>query len=293
MDDFSLTALFYHVDEFCKQFEKQWDQILVENHPRSSHWWKTRQCRLSLSEIMTIAIWFHSSKYRTFKDFYLYHVQTSLKPFFPKVLSYSRFISLLKSLSFPLFVLQKSLEKASEGIAFIDSTLLSVCHIARASSHRVFKKIARKGKTSVGWFFGLKLHLVVNHQGEIISWMLTPGNVSDLTPVETLCRNLLGKLFGDRAYISQKLFKKLYEQGLQLITRLRSNMKNQLMDLWDKLILHKRSLIESVISQLKLQCQIDHHRHRSPVNFFVNLIGGLIAYSLKEDKPHLQAILAA
>jgi hypothetical protein len=243
--------------------------------------------------MMTIAIWFHCSKYRTFKDYYLSCVQITLNSFFPKGLSYSRFVSLLKSLSFPLFVLQKSLEKESEGIAFIDSTLLSVCHICRASFHRVFRNIARKGKTSVGWFFGLKLHLVINHRGEIISWMLTPGNVSDLTPVETLCQKLFGKLFGDRAYISQELFKILYEKGLQLITRLRSNMKNRLMDLWDKLILHKRSLVECVISQLKLQCQIDHHRHRSPVNFFVNLMGGLIAYSLKEDKPHLQEVLAA
>lgn len=293
MDEFSLVALFYHVDEFCKHFEKQWNQILIENQPQRSHWWKTRDCRLSLSEMMTIAIWFHCSKYRTFKDYYLYCIQTTLRPFFPKILSYSRFVSLLKSLSFPLFVLQKSLEKHSQGIAFIDSTLLSVCHIARASSHRVFRKIARKGRTSVGWFFGLKLHLVVNHQGEIVSWMLTPGNVSDLSPVESLCQKLLGKLFGDRGYLSQELFKTLYEKGLQLITRLRSNMKNRLIDLWDKLILHKRSLIESVFNQLKLQCQIDHHRHRSPVNFFVNLMGGLVAYSLKEDKPHLQQMLAA
>jgi hypothetical protein len=156
MDSSSLIALFYHVDEFCKQFEPQWNQILIELKPLRSHWWKTRKCRLSLSEMMTIAIWFHYSKYRTFKDYYLDCVQTTLKPFFPKLVSYCRLVSLLKSLSFPLFVLQKSLEKESEGVAFIDSTILSVCHICRASSHRVFKKIAAKGKTSTGWFFGVR-----------------------------------------------------------------------------------------------------------------------------------------
>jgi len=180
------------------------------------------------------------------------------------------------------------MEKESEGIAFIDSTILSVCHICRASTHRVFRKIASKGKTTTGWFFGMKLHLVINHRGEIISWMITSGNTSDLTPVETLCDKLMGKLFGNKGYISSKLFERLYEKGLQLITRLRSNMKNTLMDLWDKIGLHKRSLIESVICQLKLKCQIDHHRHRSPMNFLVNLVGGLVAYSLNEKKPNLQ-----
>ena len=121
--------------------------------------------------------------------------------------------------------------------------------------------------------------------------MLTPGNVSDLAVVDRLCQKLFGKLFGDKAYISSKLFKALYEKGLQLITRLRSHMKNVLMDLWDKVILYKRSLIESVIGQLKFNCHIDHHRHRSPVNFFVNLVAGLVAYSFQEDKPRLQKIL--
>lgn len=125
-----------------------------------------------------------------------------------------------------MFILQRSLEKVSEGIAFIDSTILSVCHICRSSSHRVFKKIAYKGKTTTVWFFGIKLHLVINHRGEVISWMLTSGNVSDLTSVESLCDKLMGKIFGNKGYISSKLFKKLYEKGLELITRLRSNIKN-------------------------------------------------------------------
>jgi hypothetical protein len=237
---------------------------------------------------MTIAIWFHQSRYRTFKDFYIYCVQTSLKSFFPKAVGYSRFVHLMKRIVFPLFVFQQSLQKASEGVAFIDSTILSVCHICRASSHKVFKKAAAKGKTTTGWFFGFKLHLIVNHRGELIAWQLTSGNVSDLTPVPVLSKGLLGKLCGDKGYISQKLFSALYEKGLQLITRLRSNMKNVLMDFWDKVLLRKRGLIECVINRLKLGCQIEHHRHRSPVNFFVNLVAGLTAYCCSSDKPTLE-----
>lgn len=228
---------------------------------------------------MTIVIWFHASKYRTFKDYYLYCVQG---------VSYSRFISLMKRVCFPLFAFQKTLEKNTRGIAFIDSTILSVCHICRSSSHRVFKKIAAKGKNSTGWFFGMKLHLVVNTKGEIISWMITSGNVSDITPVPRLCENLFGKLFGDKGYISSRLFQSLYEQGVQLVTRLRSNMKNMLMDVWDKIILYKRSLVESVIHQLQLGCQIEHHRHRCPINFFINLVSGLISYSLNETNPSIR-----
>jgi hypothetical protein len=227
---------------------------------------------------MTIAIWFHRSRYRTFKDFYLSCVQITLVKFFPKIVSYSRFVSVMKTIVFPLFIFQQSLHSSSKGIAFIDSTVLSVCHICRASSHKVFKKIATKGKTTTGWFFGLKLHLVVNHRGELIAWQITQGNQSDLTPVEFLTKGVLGKLFGDKGYISRKLFTALYERSLQLITRLRSNMKNALMDFWDKVLLRKRSLVESVISSLKLNCQIEHHRHRSPINFVVNLIAGLAAY---------------
>jgi hypothetical protein len=289
MDELALIELFCTVDNFCKSFEIEWQKIQI-SHTSSSRWWLTRVCQLSLSEIMTIAIWFHRSRYRTFKDFYLYCVQAALRKFFPKIVSYARFVSLMKRIVVPLFIFQQTLHKASDGIAFIDSTVLSVCHICRASSNRVFRKTAAKGKTTTGWFFGFKLHLIVNHRGELTAWQFTQGNVSDLKPVPTLTKNLLGKLFGDKGYISHKMFAILYERGLQLITRLRSNMKNVLMDWCDKLLLRKRGLVESVINNLKSSCQIEHHRHRSPMNFIVNLIAGLAAYCCNPNKPCLKEV---
>jgi hypothetical protein len=288
MDEDNLIRLFCLVDDFCKIFEPELNSIALEHYKPGSRWWTTRKSKLSLSEIMTIAIFFHSSGYRTFKHYYEYFVLEHLKPFFPALVSYRQFNKLLKRLVIPMIVLQKSLAGKMEGIGFVDSTTLSVCHICRASNHKVFRNFAKKGKSTTGWFLGMKLHIVINHKAEIVSWMLTPGNVDDRKPVPNLVKNLFGKIYGDRGYLGKELFDKLYSEGIQLITRLKSNMKNMLMDVFDKLVLYKRGLIESVNNKLKNGCQIDHHRHRSKLNFMTNLVSGLISYSLSSDKPHIE-----
>lgn len=137
------------------------------------------------------------------------------------------------------------------------------------------------------WFYGFKLHLVINDEGELLAFKLTAGKVDDRTPVPALTRGLFGKLFGDKGYISQKLFDALSEQGVQLITRLRRKMKNKFIPLFDKLLLRKRALIERVNDQLKNISHIEHTRHRSPVNFLVNLVAGLVAYTFQPKKPSL------
>jgi Transposase DDE domain len=130
------------------------------------------------------------------------------------------------------------------GIAFVDSTPLAVCHNRRIRAHRVFAGWATRGKTSMGWFYGFKLHLVVNDEGELLACCLTPGHIDDRRPVLQLMTRLFGQLFGDRGYISQALHDALLAQGLELLTKIRKNMKNRLMRLWDKLLLRKRALIE-------------------------------------------------
>ena len=217
------------------------------------------------------------------------YVLQYLRKEFPCCPSYNRFLELKSSVLFPLYCYLMSRNGNVTGISFIDSTSLIVCHIKRVYRHKVFKGLARKGKTSTGWFFGFKLHLIVNDKGELLGFMLTPGNVDDRTPVPKLVERakLFGKLFADLGYISANLFEKLFSKGIQLITRIRKNMKNQLMSLSDKLLLRKRGIIETIIDQLKNISQIEHTRHRSPVNFLVNLIGGLIAYTLQPKKPSL------
>jgi hypothetical protein len=250
---------------------------------------RQRERSLTLSEIMTIVIHFHQSQYRNFKAYYKEYVLKHLRSEFPNLVSYSRFVEFIPSALIPLSVFLRSACFGNcSGISFIDSTALDVCNNRRIAQHRVFEGLAERGKTSTGWFFGFKLHLVVNDRGEILNVMLTPGNVDDRKPVPDLVRNLFGKLVGDRGYISQPLFEELLSNfNLQLIVGIKSNMKNKLMPVFDKILLRKRSIIETIIDQLKNISQIEHSRHRSPMNFIVNLVCGLIAYCRQPKKPSL------
>ncbi len=283
----ALIQLFCMIDEFCKSAEPEWRAILIEHSQSKNREKAHRVPRLSVSEILTIVIHFHQSGYRTFKHYYNFYVCGYLKKYFPNLVCYSRIVQLMSHVLFPLFLFLQTILGICTGIAFVDSTLLTVCHNRRINSHKVFKKLAKRGKTSTGWFYGFKLHLIINDRGEILAYMLTGGNIDDRAPMKNLCRELFGKLFGDKGYISSKLFSELYENGVQLITRLKANMKNKLMPLWDKFLLRKRGLIESVHNRLKNGAQIEHHRHRSQWNFLVNLLSGLTAYEVNPTKPSL------
>lgn len=236
---------------------------------------------------MTIIIFFHVLRFRDFKTYYTSYVMPHLRDAFPNLVSYSHMVNLLKSVLVPLCAFLQTLKGEQTGIYFIDSTILKACHIKREKQHRVFNGMAKKAKSTMGWFFGFKLHLVINDKGEIMAFKLTAGNVDDRTPVPDLVKYLTGKLIGDKGYISQELFKKLFENGLQLVTRLKKNMKNKLMPLIDKILLRKRSLVETVNDQLKNISQIEHTRHRSIWNFMVNILGALAAYCLQPKKPSL------
>jgi hypothetical protein len=243
--------------------------------------------RLCLSEVMTIIVLFHASSYRNFKAYYTEQVMKHYAGAFPRLVSYQRFVELLPSALVPLCGYLQTRKGRCPGISFVDSTCLRVCHDRRIHSHKVFEGCARRGKTSVDWFFGLKLHLVINDRGALLALRLTPANTDDRHPVPELVKGLFGKLFGDKGYVSQPLFEALYDEGVQLVTRLKRGMKNRLLPLLDKIMLRKRALVESVMDQLKNISQIEHSRHRSVANCFVNLLGGLIAYTWREKKPSL------
>jgi hypothetical protein len=280
-----LTTLFYVVDEFTKSFEPEWRKHLVSSGEAK----RIKPCSLSMSEILTILIHFHQSDYRKFKNYYLDYVQGQLAGDFPGLVSYNRFVELMSGATAPLCMLLISL-LGQPGIAnYIDSTKLVVCHNRRIRRHKVFKGLAERGKSSMGWFFGFKLHITVNDQGQITSFLLTPGNTPDnnIPVVTKLVERLTGKLFGDKGYISSDLFRALWAQGVHLVTGIRRNMKNRLLPVMDKIMLRGRSIIETINDQLKNQEQIEHTRHRSPKNFLVNLLGGLVAYQLQPKKPAL------
>ena len=280
----SLLELFVNVDDFCQIFLPVWEKKLISDGSKQ----RRRTGQLRISEIMTILMYFHQSRYRNFKAYYTEHVCKHLRSEFPSLVTYERFVILMPSAFGPLSAYLKSLYGCCRGISFIDSTALEVCDPHRIHNHKVFEGVAERGKGSMGWFYGLKLHLVINDCGELLGGQITPGNVDDRQPVPVLCKGLFGKLIADRGYISQSLFEQLLETfNVQLITRLRKNMKNRLMPLLDKLLLRKRAIIESVVDQLKNISQIEHTRHRSPINAFINIIAGLIAYCHQPKKPSL------
>jgi transposase len=244
----SLEELFCSVDDFCQTFEPQWEQQLLGFGLQR----RKRRRSLSLSEIMTILIAFHQSGNRNFKTYYQQKVQTEWAADFPGLVSYHHFIEWVPSTLVPMCAYLRSCFGKCSGISFMDSTPLKVCHNRRIPQHKVFEGFAARGKTSVDWFFGFKLHLVVNDRGELLNIILTPGNTDDRTPVPKLLQQLFGKVFADKGYVSQKLAKHLLKTGgIQLITKLKRNMKQRLMPLSDRLMLRKRSIVETIIDQLK------------------------------------------
>ncbi len=280
----SVVELFCHVDDFWQQHGPLWRQPQLGRGVR-----RRRRARgLCESEVMTILILFHQSHYRDFKAFYTGYVCAHLRGEFPGLVSYTRFVEFIPTVLLPLCGYLKRCCGDCTGTSFIDATTLAVCDNRRIPQHQVFSGLAQRGKTSVGWFYGFKLHLVVNERGELLAIALTPGNVDDQHPVPDLVKTLFGKLFADKGYISQALFRQLFEDfGLQLITKLKKKMKNRLLSLADKLLLRQRAIPETIINQRKSISQIEHTRHRSFLNFMVYLLCGLIAYCLQPKKPSL------
>lgn len=209
---------------------------------------------------------------------------------FPKVVSYNRFVELEHEVAIPLAIfIKKVLLGKCTGISFVDSTPLRVCRNQRIHIHKTFKGIAQRGKCSMGWFFGFKLHLICNEKGELLNFMITPGDVDDRKPLDykAFVEVLYGKLVGDKGYIGKDLFQRLFVDGIQLITKLKNNMKGALMSVSDKLLLRKRAIIETVNDELKNIAQVEHSRHRSVENFVVNTLAALAAYCFFPKKPSI------
>lgn len=283
-----VIQIFCSIDDFCKEMT----QILNENAIESHNYIKrrNRKCKMSDSEVITIMVLFHLKGYRCLKHFYINHVKNHMQSEFPDTVSYNRFVELQSKSVLPMVIfLQTCCLGNCSGISFLDSTVLKACHYKREKQNKVFKGIAAKGRGTMGWFFGFKLHIIINERGEIIDFLITQGNVDDRQPLKdkTFHDRVFGKIFADRGYIGKDLFEKLFVDGIHLITKIKKNMKNALMHIYDKILLRKRAVIESVNDILKNQCQIEHTRHRSFDNFITNLISGLIAYAFYPTKPNI------
>jgi hypothetical protein len=277
------VVLYYHVDEFCKIYEQEITEIFLPANREAR-----RKGLMIPAEVITLRIMYHTSGYKTLKDFFLRN-RVELISYFPRLVSYNRFVELCRDLAFPCLVFAKvCCTIKSDGISYVDSTKLEVSNIRRASSHKTFAGMATKGHTSMGWFFGFKLHLITNMFGYVIDFDITAGNVADnnASLIRKLTKKLTGKLFGDRGYLLNKnLFEELFSRGLTVITKIRSNMKPRLMAIEDKVALQKRGISETIIGVLKEGLNLEHSRHRNPYAFLVHIASTLIAYFFRPNKP--------
>lgn len=279
-----VTEIFVLTDEFCNEFIQTVALHSLGNKPK-------RKPKMSQSEVITIMVLFHFGSFKNLKHFYLFYVQKHMKSEFPNTVSYNRFVELLQSstLTMTLFLKTCCLGECT-GISYIDSTPIRVCKNKRIPRHKVFEGIAQRGKSTMGYFFGFKLHFVINDKGEILNFVLTPGNTDDREPLKNkkFVEQIKGKLYADKGYVSQKLTEILFVDGLHLITHIRNNMKNIIMEMKDKILLRKRSVIETINDELKNICSLEHSRHRSFENFITNTISALIAYSFFPKKPAIK-----
>lgn len=286
LSDGKITEIFCMADDFCKYFNETVKKHTLEDGKKH----RNKPNRLSDAEIITILVIFHMGGYKCLKHFYINHICKNCTHLFPKTVSYNRFVELEKEVLFPLVVFVKHvLLGKCTGINFVDSTPLRVCRNQRIHCHKVFKGFAMRGKCSMGWFFGFKLHLIINEKGEILNFMLTPGDIDDREPLkyENFVKEIYGKLVADKGYISKELFNELFVNGIQLVTKIKNNMRNCLMSVADKVLLRKRALIESTNDELKNIAQIEHSRHRSVSNFFVNAVAAIAAYCYFPKKPSI------
>lgn len=291
-----LISQFIEIDDFVNMFEPFLQKKMLECADKGKK--RNRKTALHMSEIMTILAMYHQSGYKCFQYYYEHQVLKNWRCYFPELVSYGRFVSLIprSTIYMSAFALSKCWQSPRTGYYYVDSKKLPVCDNLRIHSNKVFKGVAQRGKSSCGWFYGLKLHLVINHLGDIVNFVVSPANVADnnkqLLPV--LLQRLQGKCYGDKGYMTT-LFEEFLAQGLELITKVRKNMDAKLVEVQDKQRLLKRGVIESVNDLLMTVMDVDHTRHRSPVNAVTHILGGIIAYSFYPDKPHaiLERMLTA
>ena len=284
-----VIEIFCIIDEFDKNLNAELAKNLqLPSCDGNGKRYRNSKGRLSEREIMTILVCYHFGTYRNFKEYYLNCIRGQFRQEFPDTVSYNRFVELMPRVFFKMMIFMKlyAFGKCS-GISFVDSAMIPVCHNVRRYFNKVFKGLAKDGKGTMGWCHGFKLHLLCNDSGEVITFCLTVANVDDRDSRvwEVFTKEIYGKMFADRGYIKKELFEHLFDQGIHLVHGLKTNMKNKLMPMWDKILLRKRCIIECINELLKNKANLVHSRHRSIHNFMMNLCSALTAYSFFDNKP--------
>jgi hypothetical protein len=275
---------FCQFDDFCQAFDPHWEALLLRQVAQPG---KKRgpQAGLADSETMTILVVCHSSQFSNFKAFHEGVALTLLRSALPKAPCYARFIALTHHVWVPLTVFLLTRMGRKTGIYCVDSTPLPVCQPRRINRHKVCAGLAGRGKTSAGWFFGFKRHLVLNHERQIVALALAPGNVNDATPALQLTRDLIGKLFGDKGCVGKDPAHRLLRRGPVLMTRVRRTMKRLPVSLLDTALLNGRNIVETIIGHIKEFSSLRLPKHRSVPNAFTHLTAAIVADQINPLPP--------
>ena len=282
---FDSTELFCVIDDFFLKFEATYWKFLKE----CNHCLRIRTAQLSISEIIFIAIWYKCSHFNNFKAFF-----SSLKQdkshLFKSLPCYQRMIYLVNTHQLALHALHFAVMKDHQSsYLWIDSTTLPVCKNQRIQRHKSISSIATRGKSSMGWFFGCKLHLLMNQSGGIVNTVLSNGHTADIKMVEQLVKGMTAKLYADRGYISQELKSRLRVQGVDLITYHRKNMKSIQLLKADEYHLKQRNKIETLFSLLKGTYNLVTTRARSVAGYLAGIYASLCAYQIcHQNKPMIR-----
>ena len=270
------------------------DDYMKEKFPSADKSFSfTNQPKLSLSEMASIEIGYHQSVYKCFKYYYQEEILLNLKSYFPNAVSYERFVTLKNRLNPYLEAFLRDTRLALPTDAnFIDASKLEVCHIMRAPSNKVFKDTAKHGRTIMGYFFGFKFHIIINHFGQLVDVYISAGNVADNNKVllRKITENFLGLLIGDKGYITS-LKNELLEKGINLVTKTRKNMEQIKYTPRVEYYKRHRGLIETTNDLMKNKANIQHTRHRNKINFEVNLWAALIAYTYNDKLPAIKTFM--
>jgi hypothetical protein len=273
-----LVTLYVMIDDLLKAFGKQCGQ--QPRLPGKAS--RGRSSGLTTSEWITLGIFRYALQIKDVKHFWR-HIYSHYHKDFPGLPNYQNFVAgINRTTPYVILLLQWLLHmnrQKTKDPFFVDATSLKVCENWRISSHKVCQDIARMGKTTLGWFFGFKLHMVVDGLGNMLSVLITPGNTDDRKFLLKLFKGLKGIAVGDAGYVSKKAFKELFEQGVLFVTVMKKNMK-RLTNTWQDGLLTMRQRIEISFSTLKYRLQQAVTLARSVAGYFSRWLYACLSYNL-------------
>ena len=277
----TLYHIFDQIDNLLKTMSASLKRKLLSDlRPKGG-----RPSGLSLQAILAFGIFRFATGVKDVKHYHR-KLLSSYSKELGRIPNYGNFNALMNQATpYVIFLLQWICychQSAGGGLYFMDSTPMKVCENKRIFDHKVCEDMAQRGKSSMGWFFGFKLHVVCDSLGRLVSLLITPGNTDDRKFALKLLKGLRGLCVADAGYVSKKLMQELYQQGLLLLTDVRNSMK-RLMSETQHGLLKLRQRIEGVFSCLKHRLKAEASIARSPLGYLSRCLYACLTFALSKE----------